>query len=52
MFLSADLAAASLVGAATLGAQSAPATGTAIAGKVGVLNVRQAIIATSEGKQA
>jgi outer membrane protein len=52
MFLSAALAAASLVGAATLGAQSAPAAGTAIAGKVGVLNVRQAIIATSEGKQA
>jgi outer membrane protein len=52
MFLSAALAATSLVGAATLCAQSAPAAGSAVAGKVGVLNVRQAIIATSEGKQA
>jgi outer membrane protein len=52
MFLSAALAAASLIGAATMCAQAAPAAGTAIAGKVGVLNVRQAIVATSEGKQA
>jgi len=52
LFLSAALATASLIGAATLGAQSAPAAGTAVPGKVGVLNVRQAIIATSEGKQA
>jgi outer membrane protein len=52
MFLSAALAMASLTGAATLVAQSAPAAGGATAGKVGVLNVRQAIIATSEGKQA
>ena len=52
MFLSAALAATSLVGAATLGAQSAPAAGAAVAAKVGVLNVRQAIVATSEGKQA
>ena len=51
-FLSAALAAASLIGAATLGAQSAPAAGSAAPGKVGVLNVRQAIVATSEGKQA
>jgi outer membrane protein len=52
MFLSAALAGVSLIGAATLGAQAAPAAGSAIAGKVGVLNVRQAIVATSEGKQA
>ncbi len=52
MFVSAALAAASLIGAATLSAQSAASPGSAVAGKVGVLNVRQAIIATSEGKQA
>jgi outer membrane protein len=52
MFVSAALAAASLIGAATLSAQSTPSAGSAIAGKVGVLNVRQAIIATAEGKQA
>jgi outer membrane protein len=52
MFFSAALAAVSLIGAAGLGAQSAPAAGGAIPGKVGVLNVRQAIIATAEGKQA
>ena len=52
MFVLAALAAASLIGAATLSAQSAPSAGSAIAGKVGVLNVRQAIVATAEGKQA
>ena len=52
MFVLATLAAASLIGAATLSAQSTPSAGSAIAGKVGVLNVRQAIIATAEGKQA
>lgn len=52
MYLSAALAAASLIGAAGLVAQSAPAAGSAAAGKVGVLNVRQAIVATAEGKQA
>jgi outer membrane protein len=52
MFLSAALAAASLIGAASLCAQAAPAAGAAIAGKVGVLNVRGAIVATGEGKQA
>jgi outer membrane protein len=53
MYLSAALAAASLLGAASLVAQTAPTSaGSAIAGKVGVLNVRQAIVATSEGKQA
>jgi outer membrane protein len=54
MYLSAALAAASLIGAASIVAQSAPSpAGTASStGKVGVLNVRQAIVATSEGKQA
>jgi outer membrane protein len=52
MFLSAALAAASLIGAASLCAQAAPAAGAATAGKVGVLNVRGAIVATGEGKQA
>jgi outer membrane protein len=54
MYLSAALAVASLTGAASIVAQSAPpaSAGSAITGKVGVLNVRQAIIATSEGKQA
>jgi outer membrane protein len=54
MYLSAALAVASLIGAASIVAQSsAPSSaGSATTGKVGVLNVRQAIIATSEGKQA
>jgi outer membrane protein len=45
MFFAAALAAASLVGATGSFAQAAP-------GKVGVLNVRGAIIATAEGKSA
>src|ERR1700746_747958 len=52
MFVSAALIAASLIGAATLSAQSTASAGSALAGKGGVLNVRQAIIATAEGKQA
>jgi outer membrane protein len=52
MFLTAALVAASFAGAASLAAQSAPAVGSAGANKIGVLNVRQAIIATGEGKQA
>jgi outer membrane protein len=48
------LAAALLLGAATIHAQSAPATGAAAAtpGKVAVINARQAIVSTAEGKQA
>lgn len=49
MFLMAALAASSLLGAAAVGAQAAPA---ASAAKIGVLNVQQAIVATGEGKQA
>ena len=52
MFLSAALLTASLIGPASLCAQAAPAAGSVGATKVGVLNVRQAIVATSEGKQA
>jgi outer membrane protein len=52
MFLSAAFAAASLAGAATIGGQSAPVAGATATTKVGVLNVRQAIVATAEGKQA
>jgi outer membrane protein len=51
MFLSVALAATSLIGASAICAQAAPGAGAANA-KVGVLNVRAAIVATSEGKQA
>lgn len=52
MFLSAVLAAVSFGGAGTVCAQSAPAAGSIATTKVGVLNVRQAIVSTAEGKQA
>jgi outer membrane protein len=52
MFLTAALAAASLAGTASVAAQSAPAAGSTAGTKVGVLNVRQAIVSTAEGKQA
>ena len=52
MLLTAALAAASLAGAGAIAAQSAPAAGPTAGTKVGVLNVRQAIVSTSEGKQA
>jgi outer membrane protein len=47
----AALAAVGLMGAATLPAQGTAGAATA-GGKVGVINVRQAIVATAEGKQA
>ena len=47
---SAALAGACLLGTAAVCAQSAPAAGAAT--KVGVIDVRSAIIATAEGKQA
>ena len=46
------LAAACVLIAGAAWAQSAPAAGAPANGKVGVLNVRQAILSTSEGKQA
>jgi len=52
MFLTAALAAAGFAAAASLAAQSAPVTGSTAGTKVGVLNVRQAIVSTAEGKQA
>ncbi len=51
IFQLAALAAAFLLGAAAVSAQTA-APGSASAGKIGVINVRQAIAGTAEGKQA
>lgn len=50
VFRSAALLASALLGSVAIHAQSAP--GAAASGKVGVVDVRQAIVATSEGKQA
>ncbi len=47
----AALAVAGLLCAAAVGAQ-APAAGAASTAKVGVINIRQAIVSTAEGKQA
>jgi len=52
MIRGAVLAAAFLLSSAALRAQSAPAAGSASTGKVGVINARQAIVSTAEGKQA
>ncbi len=49
-FRTAALLAVSLLGTAAIHAQGAP--GAAASGKVGVVDVRQAIVATGEGKQA
>jgi outer membrane protein len=49
-FRIAALLAVSLLGTAALHAQGAP--GSAVSGKIGVVDVRQAIVATGEGKQA
>src|ERR1700742_4506226 len=49
-FRSVALLASALLGSVAVHAQSAP--GAAASGKVGVVDVRQAIVATSEGKQA
>ena len=49
-FRSAALLASALLGSVAIHAQTAP--GAAASGKVGVVDVRQAIVATSEGKQA
>ena len=51
-FQIAAFACACLLGAAGVRAQASPAAGSASAVKVGVINVRQAIASTSEGKQA
>jgi outer membrane protein len=48
----AALAAACVLSAGAARAQGAPAAGAAASGKVGVLNVRQAILSTAEGKLA
>ena len=48
----AALAAACLLGTAAVRAQGAPAAGSAASGKVGVVDVRSAIVTTAEGKLA
>jgi outer membrane protein len=48
----ATLVAVCLVSVATAWAQAPPAAGSAATGKVGVIDVRNAIVTTSEGKQA
>src|SRR5207247_10737253 len=48
----AALAAASIVSTGAAGAQSPAAPGSAAAGKVGVISIRQAIVTTAEGKLA
>jgi outer membrane protein len=52
VFRTAALAVVALLGSATLRAQGTSAPGAAASGKVGVVDVRQAIVATAEGKQA
>jgi outer membrane protein len=52
VFQIATFACACLLGAAGLRAQGSPPAASASAVKVGVINVRQAIASTSEGKQA
>jgi len=51
-FCTAALAAACLFSTGAAWAQSPAAAGSAAAGKVGVINIRQAIVTTAEGKQA
>jgi outer membrane protein len=48
----AALTAAGLLSVAAASGQSAPAAGSAAPGKVGVINIRSAIVTTAEGKQA
>jgi outer membrane protein len=52
VFRTAALAAVALLGSNALRAQGTSAPGAAASGKIGVVDVRQAIVATSEGKQA
>jgi outer membrane protein len=52
LFQIAALAVACLLSTAPVWAQGSSAAGSAAAGKIGVINVRQAIASTAEGKQA
>lgn len=52
VFRTAALAAAGVLSAASVGAQAPAAAGSAAPSKVGVINIRQAIVSTAEGKQA
>lgn len=52
IFQMAALALACFLSTAVVRAQGSPSAGSASAGKIGVINVRQAIASTAEGKQA
>jgi outer membrane protein len=52
VFRTAALAAACVLSTGPAWAQGTAAAGAAASGKVGVINIRQAIVATAEGKQA
>lgn len=52
IFFTAILAAACLFGTSAVRAQGAAPAAAGASGKIGVINVRQAIVTTSEGKQA
>jgi outer membrane protein len=52
VFRASALAAAALLGAIAAEAQGSPAAGSASPAKVAVINIRAAIVATAEGKQA
>jgi outer membrane protein len=52
VFRTAALAAAALLSAIAAGAQASPAAGSGSPAKVAVINIRGAIVATAEGKQA
>ncbi|HXY25174.1 MAG TPA: OmpH family outer membrane protein [Candidatus Acidoferrum sp.] len=54
MFRTAALAAASFFAAASAWAQApaTPAVGSSVTGKIAIINIRQAIVTTAEGKQA
>src|ERR1700756_1078185 len=52
MLRTAALSMACLLGTVAVRAQGTAAAGSAASGKVGVINIRQAIVTTAEGKQA
>jgi len=52
LFPAAALAIAGIAGAALVRAQAPAAVGSSASGKVGIINIRQAIVTTAEGKQA
>jgi len=52
LFPAAALAIAGIAGAVLVRAQAPAAVGSSASGKVGIINIRQAIVTTAEGKQA